>query len=126
MNSQRVSNKNNIIGEGSTFEGTITLDGALRVDGTFLGKNLAMEHVEVGKTGKIKSKITAGSIVVEGIVLGDMESKIRTMLLPTAKILGNITTPELIIQNGVMWDGHCYIRANKNIDTAGEITKAFE
>lgn len=126
MNSQRVSNKNNIIGEGSTFEGTITLEGALRVDGTFLGKNLVMEHVEVGKTGKIRSKITADSIVVEGIVLGDMDSKIRTMLLPTAKILGNITTPELIIQNGVMWDGHCYIRANKTIDTAGEITKAFE
>ncbi|MBW7857603.1 MAG: polymer-forming cytoskeletal protein, partial [Leptonema sp. (in: Bacteria)] len=33
----------------------------------------------------------------------------RVMLLPTARILGDISTPELIIQNGVILEGRCMI-----------------
>ncbi|MGL5721472.1 MAG: bactofilin family protein [Brevinema sp.] len=126
MNSQRVSNKNNIIGEGSTFEGVITIDGSLRVDGQFLGKDLNLEHVVIGKNGRVRSLIEADSVIVEGTVLGDIKAKIRAMLLPTARISGDISTPELIIQNGVMWDGHCRISSSPQVDVVAEVNKAFQ
>lgn len=124
--SHRITNKNNVIGENSTFEGTIQLQGELRIDGTFLGNDLNTEHITVGKLGRVKSNITASSIVIEGTVLGNIVAHVRTMLLPTAKILGDITSPELIIQNGVMWDGHCHISTNPSANIANEIHKLFE
>ena len=36
------------------------------------------------------------------------------MLLPTARILGDIRTPELIIQNGVILEGRCIISNDLN------------
>ena len=122
----RIKNTENIIGENSVFEGSITLSGALRIDGTFLGKELTMEHITIGKTGKIKSEIKSQSIVVEGVVAGNINCSTRAMLLPTAKILGDISTPELIIQNGVIWDGHCRISNSDNENVAKIITDSFK
>ena len=122
----RIKNTENIIGENSIFEGSITLSGALRVDGTFNGKELNMEHITIGKTGKIKSEIKSHSVVVEGVVLGNINCSTRAMLLPTAKILGDISTPELIIQNGVIWDGHCRISNSDNENVAKIITDSFK
>ena len=122
----RIKNTENIIGENSVFEGSITLSGALRIDGTFHGKELNMEHITIGKTGKIKSEIKSQSIVVEGVVSGNINCSTRAMLLPTAKILGDISTPELIIQNGVIWDGHCRISNSDNENVAKIITDSFK
>lgn len=122
----RIINTENIIGENSVFEGTIKLNGTLRIDGTFKGSELAMEHVVVGKSGRIKSEIRSGSTVIEGIVLGNIYSTIRTMLLPTAKIKGDIITPELIIQNGVIWDGHCKISTESSTDISEIVSNSFE
>ena len=124
--SNRITNTENIIGEGSVFEGTIKLKGTLRIDGLFIGKQLAMEHILVGKSGRIKSEICADSIVIEGVILGNIFSKIRAMLLPTAKIKGNISTPELIIQNGVIWDGHCTISTNSSINIDEIVNNSFK
>ncbi|MDK2818135.1 MAG: polymer-forming cytoskeletal protein [Spirochaetota bacterium] len=121
----RIKNTENIIGENSIFEGSLTLSGALRIDGTFSGEELNIEHITIGKTGKVKSQIKSHSIVIEGTVLGNINSTTRTMLLPTAKILGNISTPELIIQNGVIWDGHCLISNSDNNDISQIIIDSF-
>jgi cytoskeletal protein CcmA (bactofilin family) len=48
-------------------------------------------------------------VIVEGIVAGNITARNRVMLLPTSKILGDIKTPELIIQNGVILEGRCMI-----------------
>ncbi|MFN3247273.1 MAG: polymer-forming cytoskeletal protein, partial [Leptonema sp. (in: bacteria)] len=59
--------------------------------------------------GKVKTNITASTVIVEGIVIGNIYAKNRVMLMPTARILGDITTPELVIQNGVILEGRCMI-----------------
>jgi len=52
--------------------------------------------------------------VVEGLVIGNIKASTRVMLLPTARILGDIRTPELIIQNGVILEGRCIISNDLN------------
>lgn len=112
--SHRIKNTDNIIGENSTFEGSIKLSGALRIDGIYQGENLDMDHLIVGKSGKVKANLENDTIVIEGAILGNITASTRTMLLPTAKILGDISSPELIIQHGVIWDGHCNINTNND------------
>ncbi|MGL5955760.1 MAG: bactofilin family protein [Brevinema sp.] len=121
----RIKNTENIIGENSVFEGTIQLSGTLRIEGYYSGEDLTMEHIVIGKKGKVKSDLHTESVVVEGAILGNINSSTRAMLLPTAKILGNIASPELIIQNGVIWDGHCHINTNSKANVAEVIKNIF-
>lgn len=95
----------NIIGEGSFFEGKLKLRGSLRIDGKFEGEQLKVDHLIIGKTGRIKTNILSHNVVIEGIIIGNITASTRVLLLPTARILGDIKTPELIIQNGVILEG---------------------
>jgi cytoskeletal protein CcmA (bactofilin family) len=81
----------------------------LKIDGKFEGKSLQAEQLYIGITGKVKTNVIANSVIVEGIVMGNVIARNRVMLLPTAKIFGDIKTPELIIQNGVLLEGRCTI-----------------
>lgn len=98
-----------VIGPGSFFEGKFYVNGELEVQGKFEGASLFIDTLVIDKRGKIKSNVKANNVVVEGIIIGNIQARNRVMLLPTAKVLGNIKTPELIIQNGVILEGKCTI-----------------
>ena len=100
---------NNIIGENSYFTGNFYINGSLRIDGRFEGKYLQAEQLYIGPQGKIKTNINAVSVIIEGLVIGNINATNRVLLMPTAKILGDIKTPELIIQKGVILEGRCTI-----------------
>jgi cytoskeletal protein CcmA (bactofilin family) len=100
---------NNIIGENSYFTGRFLINGSLRIDGRFEGKYLQADQLYIGPSGKIKTNISAVSVIVEGLVIGNINASNRVLLMPTAKIYGDIKTPELIIQNGVILEGRCTI-----------------
>lgn len=104
-----ISESNSIIGEGSYFIGEFTLNGSLRIDGCYEGDNLEVDSLTVGNSGKVKSNIKTNSAIIEGIVIGNIEAKNRVMLMPTSRVLGEIRTPELIIQNGVILEGVCIV-----------------
>jgi cytoskeletal protein CcmA (bactofilin family) len=99
----------NVIGENSYFTGTFIINGSLRIDGRFEGKYLQAEQLYIGRSGKIRTNINAVSVIVEGLIIGNINATSRILLMPTAKILGDIKTPELIIQNGVILEGRCTI-----------------
>jgi cytoskeletal protein CcmA (bactofilin family) len=100
---------NTLIGEKSFFEGRFMVKGSLQIDGKFEGQMLDVDHLKIGPKGKVKSDIYSSTVVIEGMVIGNIEAKNRVFLMPTAKIYGNIRTPELIIQNGVILEGNCHI-----------------
>lgn len=104
---------NSIIGQGSYFVGSFTINGTLTIDGKYEGKLLQVEKLVIGPNGKVKTDITANSIIIEGTVIGNINARNRVMLLPTAKIYGDISTPELVLQNGLLFDGHCTISSEK-------------
>ncbi len=100
---------NNVIGENSYFSGKFHINGSLRIDGRFEGKFLKAEQLYVGQSGKLNTNIEASAVIVEGLIIGNINASSRVMLMPTAKVLGDIKTPELIIQNGVILEGRCTI-----------------
>jgi cytoskeletal protein CcmA (bactofilin family) len=97
------------IGEGSMFEGRCAVHGNLRVDGHFLGPALQVDQLYVGATGRVKTEIVANIVVVEGIVVGNITASSRVLLLATARVMGDLTAPELIVHDGVILDGNCSI-----------------
>lgn len=116
---------NSIIGEGSYFKGEFTLKGTLRVEGCYEGDKLEVDNVIIGQTGKVKSNIKSIAAVIEGIVVGNIEASSRVMLMPTSRVLGEIRTPELIIQNGVMLEGLCVIAPNPQTNPKENILSLY-
>jgi cytoskeletal protein CcmA (bactofilin family) len=100
---------NSTIGEESFFEGRFAIRGSMRIDGRFEGQALQVDQLQIGPKARVKTNIFATSVVVEGIVVGNISASRRILLLSTARVLGDMKTPELIIQDGVVLEGRCTI-----------------
>ncbi len=102
---------NSIIGEGTKFKGEFDLNGLLRIDGDFTGIIRTKGKVLVGKNGRAECTLNAGTVVVGGVVRGEIVSSEKVIILSTGLVLGNITTPRLIVEEGVIFNGSCRITA---------------
>jgi cytoskeletal protein CcmA (bactofilin family) len=100
---------NSIIGEGADFKGEFKLAGLLRIDGTFRGLIETEGKVLVGKTGLVDTDIKAKVVVAGGEIRGNIYASERVTLLSTCKLHGDIVTPRLIIEEGVLFHGKCTI-----------------
>ncbi len=100
---------NSIIGEGTRFKGEFDLNGLLRIDGDFTGVIRTKGKVLVGRNGRAECTLQAGTVVIGGVLRGEVVSTERVIILSTGLVLGNITTPRLIIEEGVIFNGSCKI-----------------
>lgn len=100
---------NSIIGEGAKFKGSIALKGLFRIDGDFHGTIEKADKVLVGRNGRAQCSIHAGTVVVGGVVKGDIVSTKKVVVLSTGMVIGNISTPRLMVEDGVILDGKCKI-----------------
>ena len=105
---------NSIIGEGSVFQGKFFVHGSFQVDGKFEGEIRTEEHLFVGETGKVKTEVLrAKKITIAGVVLGDVEALEEVRLLSTGRVLGNVTSPQLTMEPGVVVKGSVNITAGQ-------------
>jgi len=102
---------NSIIGEGTRFKGEFDLNGLLRIDGDFTGVIRTKGKVLVGRNGRAECTMHAGTVVVGGVVKGEITSTEKVIVLSTGLVLGNVTTPRLIVEEGVVLDGTCRVTA---------------
>lgn len=117
---------NSTIGEDSLLEGRFLVKGNMRIDGTFEGEALQVDQLQIGAKAKVKTNINATSVVVEGLVIGNIAATRRILLLSTARVLGDLKTPELIIQDGVILEGRCTISHVRIDDTRAYIESLYE
>ena len=110
-----------IIGLGSAISGDVHADGFIRVEGDIDGNLESTGHIDIGNAARINGNITAQSVVLGGIVLGDIYAPDGIKLLSSSAVIGNISTKKLEIQENVIFHGHCI--ALKNED---EFSKAAE
>ena len=114
---------NSIVGEGAFFSGNISLGGLLRIDGDFTGNIDKADKVLVGKNGRAKCSINAGTVVVGGVVKGDIVAREKVVVLSTGMVLGNIRTARILVEEGVIINGKCTVPTGENetdSDSSGE------
>ena len=98
---------NALLGRGSEFEGKLTFEGTVRIDGKFTGTIVTNDVLVVGEGAKIQAEITCGTIIVHGEINGDVKAKNAVELHQPARMKGNIETPSLMIEKGVSFEGQC-------------------
>ena len=109
---------NAYLGKGSRVTGKLNFEGTVRVDGQVEGEIAAQDTLIVGETAIINAQISGNSVIIKGKVTGDITARKRVEIRTPGKLFGNVTTPSLIIQEGVIFEGHC------SMGGTAEVTKA--
>lgn len=98
---------NTLLGQGSSFEGKLTFEGAVRIDGQFKGDIFTDGTLVIGESAEVQAEIEVGTVVIQGAVQGNIRATEAVEAHAPARIRGNIMTPTLCIDRGVVFDGNC-------------------
>lgn len=96
-----------ILGREASFSGKLTFEGAVRIDGKFEGEIFTDDLLLIGPGAEVRAKLNVGSVVINGSVEGDIHAKASVEIKAPGKLRGNIVTPTLVIEKGVVFDGSC-------------------
>lgn len=98
---------NTIIGGNSKVEGLLEASDPTRVDGLVQGKILSKSSVIVGEHGVVRGDINAVEILIAGTVYGNLKAEQRIELTETGRVLGDLVTKTLVIDEGASFKGNC-------------------
>ena len=96
------------VGSGTTLTGDTGFQAMLRVDGHLTGK-VSSENgtLIVGTGGQVDANIAVAEALVSGQVNGDIVATEKLQLGRTARVVGNIQTPRLTMDDGAILEGNC-------------------
>jgi cytoskeletal protein CcmA (bactofilin family) len=97
-----------LLGSGSQFEGKLTFEGRVRVDGKFRGEIFSDDVLVLGEQAEIHASIDVGTLIMRGGTLrGDVKARQLVELYAPARVYGNIEAPQLFLDKGVVFEGKC-------------------
>lgn len=96
-----------LIGSSAELEGDFTVKGSARIDGKVNGNVSVTETLIVGTSGNINGNVSAKAVVVGGEILGNVEAPEKAELTATARVIGDITTAVIVIDENAVFQGRC-------------------
>ena len=106
-NSGSQGDLNGFLDAGSHIEGKLHFEDTFRIDGKLTGSVVSDGDLIVGDRGEIDGEIEVRRVFVSGIVRGDLRGTEKVEITATGKVLANIFTPRLTIEEGALFEGHC-------------------
>jgi cytoskeletal protein CcmA (bactofilin family) len=103
---------NAFLGKDTEFEGKLSFTGAVRMDCRFKGEILSGGTLIVGESAVIESDVRVSHLVISGEVRGNIEAD-RVEIRAPGKVIGNIRSPVLVIEEGVIFDGSCQMQVQE-------------
>jgi len=102
---------NAFLGKDTEFEGKLTFRGAVRIDGHFTGEIFTEGTLIVGESANIESDIHVSHIIISGEIRGNIIADDKIEIHAPGKVFGNIQAPTVILEEGVIFEGNCRMRA---------------
>ena len=96
-----------ILGPEATFEGKLSFQGSVRIDGKFFGEVHTEDTLVVGENAQIEANLQVGAIILHGTVKGNIKARNSVELHAPAQLYGDIETPNLVVHPGVLFQGNC-------------------
>lgn len=110
---------NTIIGGDSKIEGLLTAAESTRIDGLLEGKIMSESSVIIGEHGLVRGDIDAVEILIAGTVYGNLRAKERIQMTETGRVLGDIFTKTLVIDEGASFKGQCTMDVEEDVRAIG-------
>ena len=94
------------IGKSLHVKGELSGNEDLAIEGTVEGK-IALNgyHVTIGETGRVAAEIHAKSVIVGGVVTGNIKSDERVEVAATGSMTGDIFAPRVVLVDGSRFKG---------------------
>ncbi len=102
-----------VIDHGCEIEGRLTFGGTLILNGKFQGEISSSDTLIVGETGDLQADVRVGVAIVSGQISGQLIARERVELRGNAQIRGDIVTPMLVLDKGVIFNGHCKMKGEE-------------
>lgn len=103
------SSETTIIASGAKVDGIFNCDSRLHVDGVISGQVNSQSIVTIGKNGSIHGEVCASRLIVNGLFEGDANCD-TVEVLAGGKLLGRVTSKELIIEAKAHFEGESKIK----------------
>ena len=110
-----------VVGNGTSLTGEANFKGMLRVDGHLSGKVSSQDGTLIVSTGgEVQADIEVSVAQIYGTVQGNITATKRIELGRVAKVMGDIQTPALVIENGASFEGNCRMQQIKDAQAKEE------
>jgi len=105
--STRAGEVHTLLGKGSEFEGKLTFEGQVRIDGKFSGQIVTKDTLVIGDGARVNAEIQAGTVIINGQVEGNVRATAIIEVHQPGRVKGNLETPALAMDRGVIFEGTC-------------------
>ncbi len=102
------------MGEGAVFNGSLSFEGTVRIDGKFEGEVNTDDTLIIGETGHLRAEIFAGTVICLGRVEGTIIASKKVEIHSNSRVVGNIKSPAIYIELGGILDGSCDMTGKEN------------
>ena len=101
---------NAFLGAGTVYEGKLTFQGAVRVDGMFSGEIISDGSLIVGKDAVIDGTLRVGELLLTGKFTGEVRAARRVIIHKAGLLEGVVHTPALVMEDGAVIQGQINMR----------------
>jgi cytoskeletal protein CcmA (bactofilin family) len=103
-----------ILAEDIDFSGALSFEKPLMIKGTFQGEIKSSSDLYLGEKAVVKAKIEAKTVSNRGQIVGDVLAHGRVEFFATAAMKGDLSTPELVMESGCLYNGKCTMGRDKH------------
>ncbi len=98
---------NGFLDAGSHMTGELYFEDTFRIDGKFTGTVVSDGDLIVGERGDVDGEIKVCRVYVSGTVRGALRASERVEITAAGKVLADVYTPSLTIDEGAFFEGRC-------------------
>jgi cytoskeletal protein CcmA (bactofilin family) len=99
-----------LVGPGTEFEGSLKAgSGDVCLNAIFKGKVISEGTVTVDDAGDVSAELLARHINISGKLKGNAKASEKLEIKARGVVVGNITTPVLVIEPGGFFEGQCHM-----------------
>jgi cytoskeletal protein CcmA (bactofilin family) len=132
MQNQRIADtfpepgQKTIITAATSIGGEIQGQGDLNLEGKFTGNIEIDGLLFVGKNGCFNGEATAGNMIIEGRIEGEIKANAKIEIRSSGHIQGNIVCQQIVIGEGAFLDGKVKTRKGKLLNPEYFVEKRKE
>lgn len=115
--SRKFNELTGFLGPGTTFNGDLTFEDSLRIEGTFKGTIRSEALLWVGESAQVEADIDVAVLLVAGRVVGKIRATDRVEIHDGGKVVGDIRAPNLITKQGAIFRGNCFIGEEEELES---------
>jgi cytoskeletal protein CcmA (bactofilin family) len=106
-----------LLDKGCEFNGKLSFEGVVRIDGVFQGEIYSQDHLIIGEGAVVEANLQVGQLEVSGFFKGEIHAAEKLIVHSTGKIQGTIKTRQLEVHRGGQVDGQIEMNSLRETDS---------